>query len=545
MRRSCAIFSAACAVLLLAAAGWSPPAVAESANSLAVEARLAWNEAQDSVDPVRRLRLLRSTVADFQTILDQYRDSDRAVEVVADAEVAGLVPSQVRATVAEMEARLPACEARPLRPCLLALADRLIAEDPAEGARNRALFALARYQVAAGFPARAVAALERIDWEQAPPPSLSRLVRPLLALERIDTALSLTEGLPSGPARDDLLAFIADHQAQKWFLGDAVETAQRIAAPSRRGTALSGIALRRAEGGDLDGAIRLFRDIYADDPNWMPAMTAVASAKAGHLQEALDLRAQIRDPFPMAWVTGHVATALAREGRLAEAESYFTRAEDLTNSVASADRRIWLFQDLALAKQTSGFLEPARQMLARAVQSFVPESRGAGRDAMADGLVDAAQRLGEPALLLGLGVATAPDETLRLDALQALIQALANRDALTEALALTETAFKAVGAPDAPAAAPPPWLLATRARLQARGGDLDTALASLGVLHDTPLADQVLVAIAAARAEASHVEEALMTTIGIETPAAKGQAYVEIVQGLTRTDSAGGTDAQP
>jgi len=540
MRRALGMLATLAGGLLLTTILTVAPAAAESANSLAVEARLAWNEAQAAADPVRKLRLLRQVAGNFQKILDSYRDSDRAVEVVADEKVAGLVPSHVRTSVTTLEARLPSCGSRPVRSCLLSLADKLIEESRAPGPRNRALFALARYQVAAGFPDRAAAALQRIAWDQDPPSGLPRLVAPLLEESRFDTALGLAEAVSAGESQDALFADIADDQAAKWHLGDAVETAQRIAAPARRATALSGVALRRAEGGDVEGAIRLFQSVYADDPNWMPAMTAVGQAKAGQINEALDMRTRIRDPFPMAWVTGHIATAYARQGRTEDAVAYFNRAEDLASSVSNPSRRIWLFQDLALAKQSAGFLEPAQQMLARAIQSFVPESLGPSRVALADGLVDAAERLSNPALLLGLGVVTAPDETHRVDALEALIQALINREDFAEALNLAEIALKTAAeeAPSAPAAQRR-QLQATAAHLRARTGDIKTALANLSNLSGTAYADGILAAIAAARTASGQTEEALMTTIGISAPAAKALAYVEIMRALVRSgDSA-------
>ncbi len=349
------------------------------ANTLFVEAMLAWDDAALASDEMERLRLIELVEANLQQIIVAHPGSDLAVKLVIGEAIGPLSMPVVRAALSEAEAVAAVaqawtdCISAPNPRCIMAEVDRLSQSIPeaqdddvivsnailvaaASGQLDtaiamtaglggyfldRAFRDIAIAQANAGKMTEAHETVDRIA-------NFSTRIRTLIAIAKAEFALSLPDqaratlmgayketGSATDPGerhrlRNDLIW----KMAELGLAQDARTLALAIEEVDDRDEHLLRIVRAQTVEGSIDAAIETAALIEGTDSlDRAQGNIAVAEAKAGLSARALERANGITDATERLLTLAEVATGLAENGETALAET------TLADAVALAEEQ--------------------------------------------------------------------------------------------------------------------------------------------------------------------------------------------------------------
>ncbi len=388
-----------------------PTAQADSnadANSLFVEAVLAWDQVAAITNDGERLRLLELVNNNLQQIVTDHSRTDLAVKLVVGDSIGSLSIPAVRASLAQAEAAAAVaqvwtdCIANPTPLCILDevrrqsltvpeaaesyyldadavrvlaaarqfdVASELAETFEIEAARDQAFEAIAIAQANAARVTDAHDTADRIVGASYKISALTQIATAEMAIllddqarASLNAAYKLTGAVTDEGRLRTALDGIIKAMADLGLFDDAMRVATAIADAGDRDEAMSTIAVAQAKAGVLDAAIGTTAMIVTPGKlEWAQSAIAVAQAKAGLADAALATAALLTDPQRQAVALAGIAAALFANGDSASAATTLGRAMTIAEAQTESWTRSSAFNAIGTAQAEMGLTDDARE----------------------------------------------------------------------------------------------------------------------------------------------------------------------------------------
>lgn len=244
---------------------------AANANSLAVEARQYWDNAQNENDLKRKLTILNKVLENLDRIVKEFPESNLAVDILGGREVAGLKYQDVVRNIQETRSEPALCFNSPTKECILDMAT----VDANNGSADDTLIS---------YEAVLIIANERINIEKNTTkllkqianfndkptgwgPSLKEIALSAIIMKQIkngneEGALKIINEFRIG--KDAGLSYLLQGQIESQNFPKALKTAQMFQSEDRRETALVDIAKSQVGSNGIQSAMQLLEEIKSE-----------------------------------------------------------------------------------------------------------------------------------------------------------------------------------------------------------------------------------------------------------------------------------------